>query len=287
MGEIILMHTHQLELEHVSVTPLSLTGDKGKPILKDIAIQVQKGEWITLIGRNGSGKSTLAKVIAGFPLQKIHGRIKRAPEESGRDRKIPIVMQQPEAGMIGSTPWEDVVLMLERHGAEESRITARAEEMLRKVGLAERMKQPVETLSGGQKQLVAIAGCLAVDAPMLILDEITAMLDPEASAYVLEQVRVLNEAGVTVIWITQRQEELRGGDRIVAMQDGSIVYDGFVNGWFQRATADAKDSPCEALGFEAPYTVRVAWELEERGIRLSPTPVTADELAEAVNRYEC
>ncbi|CAM3931363.1 ATP-binding cassette domain-containing protein [Paenibacillus alkaliterrae] len=257
-----------------------------QPILKDVSFRIQDGEWITLLGQNGSGKSTLAKVVAGYRMAGMTGQIVRGMKTPFQGRPIPIVMQQPEAAMIGATPWEDVVLMLEQNELDAERITIEAELVLRKVGLGERLHQPIETLSGGQKQLVAIAGCLAMHSPLLVLDEVTAMLDPEAAGFVLDQVRALHQSGVTVVWITQKLEELRQGDRVVAMNDGFIVFDGQADEWFARGAGGVQISICEQLGFEAPYSAQVAWELEKEGVKLSPFPFTAEMLAEAVKRYE-
>lgn len=276
-----------LELQQVTVKPtLWGEGQQVLPILNDVSIRIDKGQFITLLGRNGSGKSTLAKVIAGLWTTGVTGKIVQRAETTAYGNRIPMVMQQPEAAMVGATPWEDVVLMLEQNEIEASHIISLAEQALRQVGMSERMHQSIETLSGGQKQLVAIAGCLAVHSPLLVLDEVTSMLDPETAEIVLERVRSIHKSGVTVIWITQKLEELRQGDRIVAMNDGRIVYDGLADGWFTRSFSGNSESVCEQLGFEAPYSARVAWELEQLGFRLRPFPYTADMLAEAVKRYE-
>lgn len=276
-----------LELQQVTVTPTQWgEGQAVLPIVNDISIRIDKGQFITLLGRNGSGKSTLAKVIAGLRTTGVTGKVLRGAETTVYGNRIPMVMQQPEAAMVGATPWEDVVLMLEQNEIEPNHIVSLAEQALRQVGMGERMHQSIETLSGGQKQLVAIAGCLAAHSPFLVLDEVTSMLDPDTAEVVLERVRSIHKSGVTIIWITQKLEELRPGDRIIAMNDGRIVYDGFADGWFARSLNGKSESVCEQLGFEAPYSARVAWELEQLGYRLRPFPYTADMLAEAVKQYE-
>lgn len=285
--EIFLEQINQIELKHVTVTPPDMNGGQNpQPILKDVCLRLHKGEWIALLGENGSGKSTLAKVAAGFRTAGVTGQVIRNIKTAAQGKPIPIVMQQPEAAMIGATPYEDVLLMLEQNEQEASGIPLEAERALRMAGMGECLHQPIETLSGGQKQLVAIAGCLAVNSPLLVLDEVTAMLDPEAASSVLEQVRSLHQTGVTVIWITQKLEELRQGDRIVAMNNGAITFDGHAEDWFTRSIAGVKDSFCEQFGFEAPYVAQVAWELEQQGVKLRPFPFTAKMLAEAVKRYE-
>lgn len=287
MGETFLEQISQIELKQVTVTPpVMLEGQMRKPLIHDVSLNISKGEWISLLGRNGSGKSTLAKVVAGYRTDGVAGQITRSIKTAAQGKPIPIVMQQPEAAMIGATPWEDVILMLEQNELTAADIPLEAKLALQRAGMGERLHQPIETLSGGQKQLVAIAGCLAVQSPLLVLDEVTSMLDPEAASSVLEQARRLQQTGVTVIWITQKLEELRDDDRIVAMNDGSIAYDGQADMWFARSGAGVKDSLCEQLGFEAPYAAQVAWELEEQGVMLRPFPFTANMLAEAVKSYE-
>lgn len=280
----MLSNKCEVKLTDISVTPIVLNESRmPAPILQQIDLHINRGEWITLIGRNGSGKSTLAKVIAGTRVDGLTGKTERHPSSAGRT--VPIVMQQPEAAMVGATPWEDVVLMLEQNEAEPGDIVGLAEQALARVGMGGRMHQPVGTLSGGQKQLVAIAGCLAVYAPLLILDEAASMLDPDASIYVQEQARALNRAGTTVVWITQGLDEIRTGDRIVAMEGGRIAFDGSAAEWYERPNGLDGGSFCERLGFEAPYSVQVAWEMERLGVSLTPFPITPAELAKAVSAY--
>lgn len=270
------------ELSKVSVKPLTY-GEQLNPqpyLLQAINLSITEGEWINLIGRNGSGKSTLARLLAGFGAFQVEGKVYKDRSRFATGQ-VPIVLQQPDASMVGSTPWEDVLTMLEQHGVEGEKIPALAEAALHQTGLHARMHQPVQTLSGGQKQLTAIAGCLAVQSPMLILDEVTAMLDPEACLHVMDKVRELNSRGVTVIWITQKLEELAAGDRVLALEKGGLRFDGEAERFFERR-ASGGASPCEELGFGAPYVVRTAWELEALGVKLEPLPMTPAMLAKAV-----
>lgn len=281
-----MLENVEILLDRVTVTPPLMNGEGGAPILKSVTFAVRSGEWVTLIGANGSGKSTLMKVLAGMPAKGISGTIVRENVREASSGVIPIVLQQPDAGMIGATPWEDVVSLLERNGAEESSIIPKAEEALRAVGLEERMRQPVVTLSGGQKQLTAIAGCMAVHAPILLLDEVTSMLDPMMSLEVLHGVRELHRDGAAVVWVTQKLEELRFGDRVVFMHEGEIFFDGEASELFRRGSSgEANSSIAERYGLEPPYAVRVAWELMDEGVLLDPLPLTTEELAQAVRRY--
>lgn len=279
-----MTHNVQLELKDVSYAPITLASEPGNDILAHIRLTVHRGEWISILGLNGSGKSTLLKVAAGLIRQGVRGSVRHMAEEMG-DKSIPIVMQHPDAGLIGATPWEDVVTLLERRGVEAGRIVPRAEQALKDTGLGGRMHQPLDTLSGGQKQLAAIAGCIAAEAPMLLLDEITAMLDPGMTATVWSNVRSIQRQGTTVLWITQRLEELLPSDRTIVMEAGRIVFDGLAGSLFRRTAIESGGSPGERQGFEAPYATKVAWELEDQGIRLPYIPLTANQLAEAVRSY--
>ncbi|MGG4146238.1 ATP-binding cassette domain-containing protein [Paenibacillus algorifonticola] len=289
------MNDYLIRVEGLTVKPRVFdAASEQPPIIRDVSLALKEGDWLTLLGSNGSGKSTLAKVIAGFPVGEKIGTYLMGGKLAAYNKPIPIVMQQPEASMLGATPWEDVVLMLEQHGIDSDAIAALAEVSLGLTGLLERKDQAVGTLSGGQKQLTAIAGCLAVKAPVLVLDEATAMLDPEASLAIGEQVRELHAAGGTIIWITQKLAELRHGDRVVVMEEGRIVFDGTTDSFYERngiekgtestGSEEGGRSWCERLGFEAPYAVQTAWELEKLGIVIKPLPLTVDRLAEALQR---
>lgn len=269
-----------VELTDVTVKALDAGGRERVSILRSVSSSVAQGEWVSLLGGNGSGKSTLAKAIAGVPIEGMTGRIQKL---GGESELSPIVLQQPDAGLVGATPWEDVVLMLEQWGSVEGRrIPCLADEALRAVRLGERLHQPIDTLSGGQKQLTAIAGCMAASPDLLILDEVTAMLDPAMSAYVLGEVRRLHEAGMAVLWITQKLDELESLDRVWVMSQGELVYDGDALGLFRRSGPGISDSAADALGFEAPYAVQVGWELQSRGVRLPYLPLRIGELEEAL-----
>lgn len=277
----------EIKLDKVSVSPPALDARTAEMIVKPTSLQIREGEWLTIVGSNGSGKSTLLKAIAGLAVKGVGGSISRVGlKESSGGGAIPIVLQQPEAGIIGSTPWEEVVAMLERSGFEEQSIISTAEQALREVGLEERMHQKVESLSGGQKQLTAIAACLATNAAVLLLDEVTAMLDPIMSLEVLQAVHRLHEAGTAVIWVTQRMEELRGEDRVLVLDAGAVVYDGEASRLFSRAGEMKSQSDAERLGLEPPYTIQVAWALQEQGVRLDILPFTPEQLAKAVMRHD-
>lgn len=245
--------------------------DEPIPLLKGIEMRIVQGEWVSIVGRNGSGKSTLAQILAGI-LSISKGELDRG--FIGRE-PVPYVMQQ-EGQLFGDTPWEDIVFLLEVRGTDPSKIPAIADSALTRVGLAEEMHRPITELSGGQRQLAATAGCLAADAPMLLFDEATSMLDSTSRRQVLNAAKDLNKNGATVIWLTHHMEELSAGERVIALEQGQIVFDGSVTSFFYGPV-------CEMLGFEPPFPVQVAKELESLGVPLTGLPLTAEQLVEVVN----
>ncbi|SEC31782.1 ATP-binding cassette domain-containing protein [Paenibacillus sp. GP183] len=244
--------------------------DEHVALLKGINLRITQGEWVSIIGRNGSGKSTLAQVLTGI-LPVNEGEVEHG--FAGLD-PIPYVMQQ-EGQLFGETPWEDIVFLLEVRGFDPDQIAATSVHALARVGLSAERHRPISELSGGQKQLAAMAGCLAANAPLLLFDEAASMLDSTSRHLVLEAAKNLHNKGATVIWMTHHMEELSAGERVVALDQGQIVFDGSLTSFFYG-------SLCEKLGFELPFPVLIAKELIQSGITLSSLPITAIELAEAV-----
>lgn len=267
-------HDHPLvELENVSVafdhTPTIHN------VLCDINLAIAQGEWVGIVGKNGSGKSTLAKVIAEIcPLSR--GKI------SINNRSVQMVFQNPEAQIVAETIFEEVCFGLENQSFDPSLMKNRVREVLQQVGLHVPLDQPISSLSGGQKQLLNIASCLAVDASLLIFDEATAMLDPLARTKMMEIARQLHTNGQTIMWITQWMEELAGVDRVIALEDGKIVFNGERQAFFYTMIEESEISPCEQLGFTLPYVVQVAKHLLALGQSLAFLPISAEQLVQVV-----
>lgn len=257
-------------------------------LLHNINLAIKPGDWVNLIGSNGSGKSTLAKVIAGFGQHKVTGMFESyvgSNVVSGLSGFAPLVSQNPELAIVGMTAEEDAILLLEQLGIPEGEIPSRVADALQRTGLVSIADKPIGQLSGGQKQLAAIAGCIASGADALILDEPTSMLDPDASAAVLRTVRELNRSGTTVIWVTQQLDELIEGDRVVALMDGHIAFDGESSRFFSRSNGEA-ESACEQAGLIAPYLVQTIWALQKEGIELVPSmPISMQAFVKAVAGY--
>jgi energy-coupling factor transport system ATP-binding protein len=287
--------TYPISLERVSYRAVSSV--ESRPILNDISLTVNRGEWLSIVGANGSGKSTLAKVIAQiYPISSgtLTYRIDEIPS-------VQSVFQNPSLQIVGEHLYEEVIFGMENFGVDPALIRPRAMEALNQAGISHLADQPISQLSGGQKQLLAIACCLALNPPVLLFDEATSMLDPIARTRILDTARRLHRAGRTVIWITQLLDELAYSDRVVALEGGSLVFDGSKEQFFYGDPSDVDRSEaftdslgesvtghphpniCEQLGFTAPYTVQVAQLLRRQGCKLEPLPYTPEQLSEAVS----
>lgn len=202
--------------------------DTVKTVLHDIHIEIHSREWVTFVGTNGSGKSTLAKVLAGLhPVSEgslttsYHG-----------NPAVQLVFQNPDTSIIGETVYEDVCFGLVNYGVIEPALEQLAMKALSKVGLTSLAHTPASSLSGGQKQLLAIAGCLAVSPSVYIFDETTSMLDPMSRKTILDLAHQLHADGSTIIWITQLLDELTGTDRVIALEEGRVAFDGSSRDFF-------------------------------------------------------
>lgn len=250
--------------------------DQVHTVFRSLDLSIYEGQWTIIIGRNGTGKSTLAKALARLSPMSAGQLISR---ESIR---VQLVMQDPDSQIVGETLLEDICFGLEYKGIAPERIPALAQEVLERVGLCLPLDHPTTELSGGQKQLLAIASILALQPDVIVFDEATAMLDPEARQRVLSVVSSLREQGTTIVWITQLLEEVTWADRIIGLVDNGIGYDGDARSFFYTNDLLEEDSACERLGFQPPYVIQVAKRLHAQGHRLIPYPLTISELREAV-----
>jgi energy-coupling factor transport system ATP-binding protein len=253
-------------------------------LLKDISLRISQGEWISIVGKNGSGKSTLAQLLTGI-REATSGIIQRG--FSGNE-PIPYVMQQ-EMQWFGETPWEDMIFLLESRGEDVTLIPEIIKTALHNVGIESLSDRPYAEMSGGQKQLAAIAGCLAAKTPIIVFDEATSMLDSTSRQQVLTAAKAINQQGTAVVWLTHHIEDLSFGERVIALESGKISYDDSTTAFFYRCSTFDSDkticlkTPCEALGFTLPYPIQVVHELKLKGIELLTLPLTSEQLVEAVS----
>ena len=242
--------------------------DGGKLVsaLRGIDLVIQRGEWVAITGANGSGKSTISRMFNGL-LQPTEGSVTvgdlHLEEEVDRElvkQKIQLVFQNPDAQLVGTTPIEDVAFGLENRGISKEEIKARIEHVLQQVGLEHKIMADVSSLSGGQKQRLAIASCLALEPECLIFDEATSMLDPRGRNAIYQIARTLWKQGMTIIWITQRLEELLEADRVLVMERGKISYSGTPRKLFYESELPSR------LGWDMPALIQVGYLLQERGV---------------------
>ena len=246
-----------------------------------VDLDVQRGEFIAILGHNGSGKSTLAKHINAIltPTEGtmwVGGMDTREEKDIWKIRQTTgMVFQNPDNQIIGSVVDEDVGLGPENLGVPSLEIWDRVQESLQAVGMLEYRHDSPNRLSGGQKQRVAIAGVVAMHPKCIVLDEPTAMLDPNGRKEVIRTVRALNEVEeVTVILITHYMEEVVWADKVIVMDDGKIVMQGTPRETFSRVDELKKYS------LDVPQVTLLAHELKEKGVPLSDGILTIDELVD-------
>lgn len=246
-----------------------------------VDLDVERGEFIAILGHNGSGKSTLAKHINAI-LTPTEGTMWVGGMDTREEKDIwnirqtaGMVFQNPDNQIIGSVVEEDVGFGPENLGVPSLEIWDRVQESLQAVEMLEYRHHSPNRLSGGQKQRVAIAGVVAMHPKCIVLDEPTAMLDPNGRKEVIRTVRALNEVEeVTVILITHYMEEVVWADKVIVMDDGKIVMQGTPREIFSRVDELKKYS------LDVPQVTLLAHELKEKGVPLSDGILTIDELVD-------
>lgn len=247
--------------------------------LRDLNLTIEKGSFVCILGHNGSGKSTFAKLLNGLNLPK-DGEVLVAGMPTSDESKLleireaaGMVFQNPDNQIIANVVEEDVAFGPENIGVPTEEIWRRVEASLSAVGmLSYRMKSP-NRLSGGQKQRVAIAGVMAMKPACIILDEPTAMLDPNGRRDVMRTVHELNQRdGITIVHITHYMEEAVDADRIVVMDGGKVVMDGTPKEIFSRV------EELRALSLCVPQVTELAYELKCARLPLPDGILTREEL---------
>ncbi|MBF2683675.1 energy-coupling factor ABC transporter ATP-binding protein [Listeria welshimeri] len=245
--------------------------DAEKYAVKDVSISAEKGEWVALVGHNGSGKSTIAKLLNGllFPeegLIKIGHFVLSEKNIWEIRRQVGMVFQNPDNQFVGATVQDDVAFGLENHGVPHDTMVKRVESALNEVGMQSYALHEPARLSGGQKQRVAIAGVLALQPDVIILDEATSMLDPRGRAEVMETIRIMREQeDITVISITHDLDEVLFADRVIVMNNGEIHSEGTPQEIFQQA------DPMREIGLGVPFIIELQEKLVAGGFETEST----------------
>lgn len=267
------------ELKHV------YTDAEGREVraLNGIDLDIPEGEFIAIIGANGSGKSTLARHLNAL-LPPTSGKcivdgMDTTDEKHLWDirQHVGMVFQNPDNQIVAAIVEEDVAFGPENVGVPGSEIRQRVDQALAAVGMTDYAKHAPHLLSGGQKQRIAIAGVLALEPRVIVLDEPTAMLDPQGRQEIVRTVKRLNrEKGITIVYITHYMTEALEADKIVVMEKGNICFTGTPHEVFSRV------DELEKVGLEAPLAAKIAAELRKSGIKLPKEIITDEELAEAL-----
>ncbi len=246
--------------------------------LNDVSFNINKGEWLAIVGHNGSGKSTLAKLLNGLQFAEkgsiTIGGTKISEETVWDTRKmVGMVFQNPDNQFVGTTVQDDVAFGLENHGVPREEMIIRVQEALEQVKMSQFLLQEPHHLSGGQKQRVAIASVLALKPAIIVLDEATSMLDPKGREQVLETIRELKSNNdLTVVSITHDLEEAAKADRIIVMNRGQVYKEGTPNEIFQL------EEELISLGLDIPFSVKLSKKLKELGMNLDKHFLSEEEL---------
>ena len=249
----------------------------------EVSLSITQGDFVAILGHNGSGKSTLAKHINAI-LYPTEGTVWVDGMDTADDEKLwdirqeaGMVFQNPDNQIIGQVVEEDVGFGPENLGVPTKEIWERVEESLRAVGMYEFRKYSPNKLSGGQKQRVSIAGVIAMHPKCIVLDEPTAMLDPNGRKEVIRAVRALNDVeGITVILITHYMEEIIHANKVFVMDNGKIAMEGTPREVFSQV------DKLKSLRLDVPQVTLLAHELRESGLNIPEGILTTDELVKAL-----
>ncbi len=251
----------------------------------DVSLDINQGDFVSILGHNGSGKSTLAKHLNAI-LYPTEGTVWVDGKDTKKDEYLwdirqtaGMVFQNPDNQIIGQVVEEDVGFGPENMGVPTKEIWERVEESLKAVGMYEFRKHSPNKLSGGQKQRVSIAGVIAMHPKCIILDEPTAMLDPKGRKEVIRAVRALNDVEkITIILITHYMEEVIYSDKVYVMDKGKVALQGTPREIFSQVERLRK------LRLDVPQVTLLAHELKQEGFPIPEGILTKEEFAEAIDR---
>lgn len=251
--------------------------------VNDFSLEVPEGQFLAVLGHNGCGKSTVAKLINGILVPNkgkvtVEGMDTSDEEKTVDIRKtVGMVFQNPDNQIVATIVEDDVAFGPENLGVEPSEIRKAVDSALKAVGMYEFRKREPHRLSGGQKQRVAIAGVIAMNTKCIVMDEPTAMLDPQGRKEVMDTVMKLNrELGITVILITHYMDEAVKADRVIVMDGGRIAMDGTPKEVFRNVERMKK------LGLDVPQATELAYRLRKKGFKLPEDILDENECAEAI-----
>ncbi|MBU5980574.1 energy-coupling factor transporter ATPase [Lactobacillus helveticus] len=272
-----MSNDNAIEFKHVKFT----YPDSKKAVLKDVNFVVKKGSWTSLIGHNGSGKSTISKLINGLLLPDENSDSKitvlgtNVTAENIWDirEKVGIVFQNPDNQFVGATVGDDVAFGLENRSVPRQEMIKIVRNVLSEVGMLEYIDSEPANLSGGQKQRIAIAGILAVEPQIIILDESTSMLDPSGRKQILKIIiELMKKKQLTVVSITHDIDEANMADSVIVLNDGEIIDQDSPVKIFNKTTM------LKQIGLDIPFTNKLILALDKSGVSVPQNLRTKDEL---------
>ena len=250
----------------------------GNKVLKDISLEIPKGQFLAILGHNGSGKSTLAKHFNGILLGNSGKVFVNGIDTADDDRiydvrqTVGMVFQNPDNQLVATIVEEDVAFAPENLGLPPEQIRERVDEALNAVDMYKYRLHSAHQLSGGQKQRIAIAGVIAMRPECIVLDEPTAMLDPKGRKSIMKTIKRLNsEFGITIVLITHYMDEAAQAERVVVMDGGRIIMDDVPQKIFSKV-----DKLTE-VGLDVPQVTQLMYELKKEGIDISLEVLTEED----------
>lgn len=255
------------------------------PVFDGLNLNIREGSFVAVLGRNGCGKSTLAKHMNAILLPeggsvRVFGMDTSTEDLLNIRRTVGMVFQNPDNQMVANVVEEDVAFAPENLGVPPEEIRRRVDAALAAVGMSEYREHAPHLLSGGQKQRVAIAGVIAMQPRCIVLDEPTAMLDPQGRAEVLDTIETLNrEKGITVVLITHHMTEAVRAERVIVLHEGGVLADGTPKEVFPQVEL------LQNAGLDVPATTRLLYELNRQGAFLPLDALSTEECAQALCRW--
>lgn len=272
-----------ISAENLAFCYPGVDGAPDVPVFENLNLSIQEGSFVAILGTNGCGKSTLAKHFNAILLP-TGGKMYVCGIDTSQierlmavRRNVGMVFQNPDNQIVANVVEEDVAFGPENLGIASPEIRRRVDMALKQVGMYEYREHAPHLLSGGQKQRIAIAGVIAMEPKCIVLDEPTAMLDPQGRKDVIDTVKKLNkDKGITVILITHHMDEAAQADRVVVLNKGTVAADGTPREVFSQVKL------LHGIGLAAPQGVELCWALNQQGYQLPLTTLEPEECAQAL-----
>lgn len=277
------MNNNIIEIKNLHFRYGADSENPSEEVLKGIDLDIKQGEFVAILGHNGSGKSTLAKHLNAILLP-TSGKVFVDGIDTSDDNRLfelrqcaGMVFQNPDNQIVSSIVEEDVAFALENLGVSYDKMRKRVDDALKAVNMYEYRLHSPSQLSGGQKQRVAIAGIIAMRPKCIILDESTAMLDPQGRKEVFSAVRRMNsEYGITIVFITHYMDEAAQCERVVVMNNGKIILDNTPEKVFSQVELLKK------IGLDVPQVTELSWKLRKAGVDIPSEIISEKECVKEI-----